>query len=142
LDAAERAAEFNHFCSIAFMRNDVVLTQAATTIVCLGLAGLYRGEYEALAALYGGAVATANTWLLTMRIARAGELAKHSVKYSVYSLYFGAVQRFIFVLVGLGVGLGGMKLSPIPLLLTFGIAQLAFMIAAGREAMKQIGHSS
>lgn len=124
------------------MRNSVLLTQAAITVACTGFAWFYQDQHAALAAFYGGAVATANTWLLTQRIARAGELAKRSVKYSVYSLFFGAVQRFVFVLVCLGVGLGSIKLDPVPLLLTFGIAQLGFMIVAGREAMRQIDRES
>jgi len=122
------------------MRNGVLVVQAALIAICVGVAWLHRDQQAALAALYGGAVAAATTVLLLRRVASAGELARRSVKYSVYSLYFGAVQRFVFVLICLGVGLGGIKLDPAPLLLTFGIAQLAFMIAAGREAMKQAGH--
>lgn len=124
------------------MHNGVLPIQAAITVGCAVLAWSYQNQDAALAALYGGAVATANTWLLTQRIARVSDLAKRSVKYSVYSLYFGAIQRFVFVLVCLGVGLGSIRLDPIPLLLTFGIAQLAFMVAAGRETMKQTGHWS
>jgi ATP synthase protein I len=119
------------------MRNGVLVVQVALCAVCVFLAWLYRDQDTAIAALYGGAVATANTWLLTRRIATAGELAKRSVKYSVYSLYWGALQRFVFVLVCLGVGLGGLKLEPGPLLLTFGVAQLGFMVLAGKEAMKK-----
>jgi ATP synthase protein I len=118
------------------MRNGVLVVQALLTAICVGVAWLYRDQQAALAALYGGSVATANTWLLTQRIARAGELAKRNPKYSVYSLYFGALQRFVFVLVCLGVGLGGLDLNPVPLLLTFGIAQLAFMLAASIEAVR------
>jgi ATP synthase protein I len=134
-----RAAGFFQSCFTTSMQNGVLVVQAALIAVCAGLAWLSRDEQAALAALYGGAVAAANGWLLMRRVQIAGELAKRSVKYSVYSLYFGAVQRFVFVLVFMGIGLGGIKLDPIPLLLTFGIAQLAFMIAAGREAMRQVG---
>jgi ATP synthase protein I len=118
------------------MRNDVLVVQAALTIACAGVAWISRNPQAALAALYGGSIALANSWLLTRRIASAGALAKVNVKYSVYSLYFGALQRFIFVLVCLGFGLGGIKLDPAPLLLSFGIGQLAFMIAAGIESMR------
>jgi ATP synthase protein I len=121
------------------MRDGVLVVQAALTVACAGLAWLYRDQHAALAALYGGAVATANSAMLVRRIATAGELAKRSVKYSVYALYFGAVQRFVFVLLCLGLGLGAIELDPAPLLLTFGIAQLAFMIAAAGEALKPSG---
>jgi hypothetical protein len=44
-------------------------------------------------------------------------------------LYFGAVQRFVFVLVALAIGLAAIKLMAEPLLLTFGVAQLALFFA-------------
>jgi ATP synthase protein I len=135
-EATQCAAESKQFCSIASMRNGVLMVQAALTVVCVAVAWLHRDQQAALAALYGGSVAAANSWLLLRRIATAGELAKRNLKYSVYSLYFGAIQRFLFVLVCLGVGLGIIKLNPGPLLLTFGIAQLAFMVAAAKEAVR------
>jgi ATP synthase protein I len=100
------------------------------------VAWISRDPQAALAALYGGLVALGTSAMLTRRITSVGELAKVSLKYSVYSLYFGALQRFVFVLVCLGLGLGGIKLDPEPLLLSFGIGQLAFMIAAGIEATR------
>lgn len=118
------------------MRNGVLVVQAALTIACAAVTWFSKDQQAALAALYGGALAAANSWLLVRRIATAGELAKRNIKYSVYSLYFGAVQRFVFVLVCLGLGLGGLELNPVPLLLTFGVAQVAFMITAGREAVR------
>lgn len=131
-----RAVRGNQFVlPTAFMYNGVLVVQAALTAVCVGLAWLYQDQHAALSALYGGVVAAANTWLLLRRIATAGELAKRNIRYSIYSLYFGALQRFIFVLVCLGIALGGIKLDPVPLLLTFGIAQLAFLVA-GKDAFK------
>jgi ATP synthase protein I len=114
-----RAVRGNQFVlPTAFMYNGVLVVQAALTAVCVGLAWLYQDQHAALSALYGGVVA-----------------AKRNIRYSIYSLYFGALQRFIFVLVCLGIGLGGIKLDPVPLLLTFGIAQLAFLVA-GKDAFK------
>lgn len=94
----------------------------------------YQGESALLPAFYGGAIALANTMLLQRRIEEAGEIAKTDPQQSVYALYFGVVQRFVFVLVALGFGLGFLKLAPIPLLGTFMVAQLAYMLMGTRQA--------
>lgn len=94
---------------------------------------MYQGDSALLPAFYGGAIALANTMLLSRRIARAGEIAKTNPQQSVYALYFGVVQRFVFVLVALGFGLGFLKLAPIPLLGTFMVAQLAYMLMGTRQ---------
>lgn len=93
----------------------------------------YQGEPALLPAFYGGAVALANTMLLSRRIAQAGELAKTSPQQSVNALYVGVVQRFVFVLVALGFGLGYLELSPVPLLGTFMVSQLAYMLMGTRQ---------
>ena len=96
--------------------------------------GLYLyGSAAIIPALYGGAVALANTIWLNRGVVQAGEAARDDPKQGVYTLYFGAVQRFVFVLVALAIGLAAFKLMPEPLLLTFGVAQLAFFIG-GRAA--------
>ncbi len=80
-------------------------------------------------ALYGGGVALLNTLWLNRGVIQAGETAKKNPKLSTYVLYFGAMQRFVFVLVTLAIGLAAFKLMPEPLLLTFGVAQLALFFA-------------
>jgi ATP synthase protein I len=94
-----------------------------------------KGPHAALSALYGGGVALANALLLARRVERASELARDGAQRGVYSLYFGAVQRFVFVLVSLGIGLGLLRLDPLPLLALFAIAQLAYLIAAGKQVV-------
>lgn len=93
----------------------------------------YFGQDAMLPALYGGAVALANTMLLSERIKKFDELAKTSPQAGVMTLMLGVLQRFIFVLVALGVGLGALKLMPLPLLGTFMAAQLAFVITSARQ---------
>lgn len=93
----------------------------------------YFGQDAMLPALYGGAVALANTLLLSERIKKFDELAKTSPQTSVLTLMLGVVQRFVFVLIALGVGLGALKLLPLPVLGTFMAAQLAFIIAGARQ---------
>lgn len=112
----------------------ILLIQGALVLVGVAVALYYQGQAGALAALFGGAVAIGNTLLLTRRVRRAGELAADDPKRSMYSLYFGVIQRFVFVVAMLGIGLGGLRLEPVALLATFGAAQLAYLMAAGQQA--------
>ena len=89
----------------------------------------YFGAGSALSAAYGGGVALLNALWLNRGVVQAGKTAKNNPKLSAYVLYFGAVQRFVFVLVALAIGLAAIKLKAEPLLLTFGMAQLAYFLA-------------
>ncbi len=115
------------------MRNALFIIQAALVAAAIGGAWYLKGDTAALAALYGGAVALLNTLMLSRRLVRAGELAKTDPQRGVYSLYFGAVQRFVFVLAALAVGLGLLKLDPLPLLASFALAQLAYLVSGARQ---------
>lgn len=115
------------------MRHNLMAVQSILIVGCILLAWIYEGLDAALAAFYGGAVALVNGWLLAKRVAHAGKLAKKDLKSSAFTLYLGAIQRFLLVLVGLGAGLEFFHLDPVPLLVTFGVAQLAYMIAAGMQ---------
>lgn len=100
--------------------------QAALVLLATALAWHWYGASDALAALYGGGIALTNTLWLGRKVAVAGEMAENNVTRGVYAIYFNAVQRFVFVLVALGVGLQALQLVPQPLLLTFGLAQVAY----------------
>ncbi|MDD5391936.1 MAG: ATP synthase subunit I [Thiothrix sp.] len=112
----------------------VLIIQAILILAGIAVSRFYQGDVALLPAFYGGAIALANTMLLSRRVAQAGEIAKTSPQQSVNALYFGVVQRFVFVLVALGFGLGFLKLAPVPLLGTFMIAQLAYMLMGTRQA--------
>ncbi len=124
----------HQFVQSAPMRYSLISVQAVLVAGCILLAWFYGGQDAALAAAFGGAVALANAWLLTRRVALAGKLAKKDPNRSAFALYIGAIQRFFLVLVGLGAGLGLLQMEPIPMLVTFGIAQLAYVISAGMQA--------
>ena len=94
----------------------------------------YLADEGILPAAYGGAVAIANTILLSRRLDSAGEMAKENPEGGVLTLYLGVVQRFVFVLVMFGVGMGVLKLLPPPMLGTFAVAQLAFMLYGSKQA--------
>lgn len=115
------------------MRN-VFIIQAILVLAGVAVSRYYQGDPALLPAFYGGAIALANTLLLSRHVARAGELAKINPQQSVGTLYFGVVQRFVFVLVALAFGLGYLKLTPVPLLGTFIVAQLAYMLMTTQRA--------
>lgn len=112
----------------------ILIIQFILMLAGVAVSWSYQGESALLPAFYGGAIALANTMLLSRRIAQAGEIAKTNPQQSVNALYFGVVQRFVFVLVALGFGLGFLKLMPVPLLGTFMVAQLAYMLMGTRQA--------
>ena len=115
------------------MRNNLIAVQAALIALCAIAAWIYKDYSAALSALFGGAVALANAWLLARRVEHVSELVKTDPNRGMFSMYMGAVQRFVLVIVALALGLGLLRLDPVPMVLTFGIAQLAYAIAAGKQ---------
>lgn len=108
------------------MNKRLLYIQATVVLAGVVIAFTQMGSASALAAAFGGGVALLNSELLVWRVKRADDAAKTDPKRSVYILFFGAVERFVFALAGLAIGLGVLKLDPIPLLAMFGIAQVAY----------------
>lgn len=112
------------------MRKAIFLLQAGLVLVGVGIAFFLAGRAGGAAALYGGGVAIANTWMLGRRVQRADNALELSAQRGMIMLYVSAVARFVFILVALAVGLGALKLTPLPLVATFVGAQAAFMVAS------------
>lgn len=91
---------------------------------------VWQGRLQAVAALYGGAIVLLNSLLLARRVRGAGELDGRG---AALALYAGAVQRFVVTLAAFGIGMGLLRLPPLPQILAFAVAQLGFAIAAGRQ---------
>lgn len=109
----------------------VIGLQALLTI---GVGTVYfvaGGIAQAHAALYGGTIALISVWMLGRRVRLATEVARTSPGKEMMVLYIGAVQRFAVVLALFLIGMGWLKLSPVPLLVAFGVAQGAFFLAKG-----------
>ena len=104
----------------------LLIIQVGLVLVALVGAYYWYDSAGVIAALYGGGIALINTLWLGRKVELAGEMAEEELQRGIYAIYFNAVQRFVFVLVALGVGLQALKLVPQPLLLTFGIAQVAY----------------
>lgn len=94
----------------------------------------YMGEATVWGSLFGGAVAIVNTLLLSWRLESAARMADDNPDGGILTLYLGVIQRFVFVLVMFGIGMGVLKLNPPAMLGTFALAQLAYMIYGSKRA--------
>ena len=103
----------------------LVLT-AAVMAGCFAWYGWSGGFDAALGASFGGGVALAGTWFLARRVRRMGNSTDENASGQL-GMYAGAVSRFIATLALLAVGIGWMKLAPVPLIVAFGLAQFGFL---------------
>jgi ATP synthase protein I len=107
----------------------VLAIQAMLTLAIAAGFYMYQRQWGALwAALYGGGIGLGISGLSAFRLAQAARPDA-----GLTALYFGAVERFIFVAAAFAAGLAALKLAPVPLLAGFGGAELAYFIAAMRR---------
>ena len=123
------------------MRN--LLIAQFILVLLASVAFLTQGPGQALAALYGGAVALANSLLMLRRILRATRATSGDPKADVQSLFLGALERFVVTLSALAIGMGWLRLEPIALLVGFAVAYLGHPLsrllpAAGPQARDQL----
>ncbi len=116
------------------MQTRLFVIQSTVVLLCVVFAWGYLGDKAALAAGYGGVIALINAWLMIRRLTRASQLANADPTSGTFTLYFGAVERFVFVLVSMGIGLGYLKLDPLPLLASFTLSLVTYIIVAGKQA--------
>jgi ATP synthase protein I len=111
------------------VRNIVIAQLILTAAVAVAFFA-WQGQGEALSALYGGAIVLLNSFLLARRIRRT---SAHEGKSIALAMYAGAAQRFVTTLVAFAVGMGVLKLAPLPQIIAFAVAQLGYVIAAQRQ---------
>jgi ATP synthase protein I len=87
----------------------------------------WAGAFQAQSALYGGALALANTFLLGKRMEGFDASTADGLIRGARMIYFGAVQRFALTLGLLIIGMGILRLSPAPIVITFAVAQLGWV---------------
>ena len=112
------------------MQKAMFLLQTGLVLIVSGVAFFLVGKAGGVAATYGGLVALANTWMLGNRVRRAGEVVVTNPQRGMIMMYVSAVVRFVFILAALAVGLGWLKLAPLPLIIAFVGAQVVFMAAS------------
>ncbi|NOY73826.1 MAG: ATP synthase subunit I [Gammaproteobacteria bacterium] len=106
----------------------VVLTQ-----ICIGgftSAGflLKSGVPSAQAAIFGAFIGVVLSLFLSWSVARAANAAPEKQRISMGMLYLSAAQRFLLALVLFSVGLGYLKLEPLPMVVTFGLVQIGYVV--------------
>ena len=87
----------------------------------------YQNIFSAESALYGGAMALNNLWITERRLRSASRIVQIAPEKEAMLLYAGAVQRFVFTLIFFVAGMWWLKLNPIALIVTFSLAQAAFL---------------
>lgn len=96
----------------------VLLFQVVLTLLVAAVFGIARGRFDFLSALYGGAVAVLLSAWLGGGVLRSTGLG---------SLYANMVTRYGAAVLFLGLGLGILKLAPLPLLVAFAVTQFGFL---------------
>jgi len=117
------------------MRNLFVI-QIALVILGTVLFYFYMGYETVIASLYGGGVAITHTILLSRRLISASNMANDNPDAGILNLYLGVIQRFIFMLVMFGVGIGILELNPPAMVGTFALAQVAYMIYGAKRSQE------
>jgi ATP synthase protein I len=88
---------------------------------------IVSGPFQALSALFGGAMATLNLGLLEWRRYQADSGRALSAGQSLWVLYRSAIERFVLVLGLFALGMGVLRLGPLSLLIGFIAGQLGLL---------------
>ncbi len=119
------------------MMHSLLWTQTLLILLASGFTYYYLSSFDAMSAAYGGGIALFSSLILSRRVKKAvksvvdsstAEGSSANGSSTMTMLYIGVVQRYVFVLLGLGVGLALLKLNAKPLLIVFGISQLAYFM--------------
>ncbi len=117
------------------LARQVVWLQVATTLVTAGIACAWYGAQFALAVLSGGLVSVLNGALLAWRMSRAASRSVHeandsrSAHLQLRLIYFYAAERFLAVVMLLGICMMVLKLLPLALLGGFVVGQATLLVA-------------
>ena len=129
-NAAIIAALFNVEAREKKLARQVLGLQMAVTLVVAGLAYGMKGTPQfALAVLSGGGVSVVNGALLAWRMSRAALSSVQNAHHQLRLMYFYAAERFLVVVVLLGLCMVALKLSPLALLGGFVMGQAVLLAA-------------
>jgi ATP synthase protein I len=111
----------------------VVVQSLATLLLAAGTLNFY-GQWPAIAAVFGGALAIVVAVFTAHWIYRAGEIAQAEPQRGVSAFLSVAGKRMLLTIAGFAVGIAWLRLAPVPLLAGFASAYLGYLFAsrAGR----------
>ena len=112
----------------------VLLSQAIILVLIAGVWLSLQGYFAAFSAAYGGVIALLSTWWLARTIRSATTLVSANPPGGMLTLYSGVAQRLIFSVTALAIGMGLLKLLPLPVLIGFGLTHVGVLFAGGRSA--------
>lgn len=79
----------------------------------------FGGFGASQAAAFGAGAAMLNSWMFARRVIAATEVARTHPGRETAVLLIGAVQRFVLIIGIFALGMGGLKLAPVPMLIGF-----------------------
>jgi len=108
----------------------VVVLQLVVTLVVTGIAySLKSSPQMAIALMSGGAVSVFNGVQLAWRMSRSARQVSQEAHHQLRLMYFYAIERFLLVVMLLGLCMVVLKLTPLAVLGGFVIGQAALIIA-------------
>jgi len=129
-NAAIIAALFDVEAKEKKLARQVLGMQMAATLVAAAIAYGIKGTPQfALAVLSGGGVSVVNGALLAWRMSRAALSSVQNAHHQLRLMYFYAAERFLAVVVLLGLCMVALKLSPLALLGGFVMGQAVLLAA-------------
>jgi len=111
------------------VRQVVKLQMLVTLVVAAITYGIKGTPQFALAVLSGGGVSVINGALLAWRMSRAAMFSVQNAHHQLRLMYFYAAERFLVVVVLLGLSMTVLKLSPLALLGGFVMGQAVLLAA-------------
>lgn len=102
--------------------------QGALVLAAATLVGAIYGQANALAVIFGGLVALANSVLLAWRMRAAKRRVNTVVQQDLRMLYRTGMERFVLVVALLALGMGVLKLGSPALIAGFVLGQLAWLV--------------
>ncbi len=109
----------------------MIVFQLASVGIVATIFQVVKGDLAGPTVLFGGATALANLLLLDWRARRANRGGALSARQSLQVLYLSALERFGTVALLFALGIGFLRLEPLPLLLGF-IAGLPALLLQDR----------
>ncbi len=107
----------------------LIITQAIVGLVVATGFIFAQSLWAGVSAVFGSAISMVAALMLGSGVRRAGAQAAENPKKSMGILYFGAVQRFVMVLVLFIVGLSLIGMDPLAMAIGFGVSQFSYLFS-------------
>ena len=105
----------------------ILIAQLAILMLSTMTAALFYSLAHAMAVALGVSLAVINTLLARRSIERASELAYRQPDLSMVPVFTGLVQRLFVFAAGFASAVIVLKLLPLPILIGFAVAQIAYL---------------